>query len=258
MFSVRNYATEATRRSVRAMHYHCRVTMSAVSEYALERLTHGPKLLVLPSARVFNQTAWRRLIALAEGGATLLVTGPIDFDEHWLNVPRLTRFGIHADLRPVGQAEDLRLDESTLRLSYRGEKMQRLEKSLVRGTAVSQVLTLPLGSGRLIWAPLPVELAEQVEPTVALYRYALAQAGVAPLFTVEDDDPGLLIYRAPYRDAVLYALVSEVDSLKTVRLRDNQTRTPVTLQLPAGRAAIVLIGRRDGRIIARYAGAALS
>lgn len=254
MFSVRNFATEATQRAVRAMHYHCGVTMSGVSEYGLDRLHYAPQLIVLPSARILSDAAWQRLVEFAEEGATLLVTGPIDFDEHWLSAPRLVRFDITTGIRPVAQEENLELDGEVLRLSYRGEKIQRVEKAVANGGTTARVMTTQVGRGRLIWSPLPVELAQQLEPTAALYRYALAQAGVAPRFATRRLDPGVLIYPAVYRDAVLYAVVSELGGPTSVSFTHSETATAVEIRLPPGRAALVLVHRRDGRILGRYGG----
>ncbi len=241
MFSVRNHATAATRRAVRAMHYHCRVTMGAVGEYALGRLETAPKLLVVPSPRILSETAWQRLLAMTERGATLLVTGPIDFDEHWRPVTRLERFGVQATLRPVAQEEALQLGSMTLRLSYRGEAMQRIEAAFLPDRPHARLLSFPVGRGRLIWSPLPVELAEAVEPTVALYRYALEQAGIAPIFALADDDPGLLVYPARFREATLYAIVSERGSPTAVRLADRESGRVLELTAPAQRGLLALI-----------------
>jgi hypothetical protein len=252
MFAARNFATQATQRCVRAMHYRCRVAMGAVSEYALDRLVYEPRLLIVPSPRVLTQEAWQRLTQLAERGATLLVTGPIDYDEHWLPVPRLERFGIDARTAAVANEEDLELDGATLRLSYRNLKIQRVEKAIVAGGSPAGVVRAPLGRGSLIWSPLSVELAEQTEPTVALYRYALARAGIEPAFELERDDPGVLAYPAIYRDAVLYALVSELGTATTVALGDRETGSLVQASLGPGRAALALLDRRDGKLVGWY------
>jgi hypothetical protein len=251
MFAVRNFATQATQRCVKAMHYHCRVAMSAVSEYGLDRLDHEPRLLIVPSPRILTEVAWQRLVARAQDGATLLVTGPIDFDEHWLPVPRLERFGLRTDIAAVANEEDLELGDTTFRVSFRDLKVQRLEKAAVDGETGPRVATLPIGRGRLIWSPLPVELAVQEEPTAALYRYALDHASVQPVFSLEPDDPGVLVYPAVHRDAVLYALVSELAHPQAVKLRDRVSGSSVEATLPAGGASLLLFGR-DGQLLGKY------
>jgi hypothetical protein len=258
MFSVRNFATAATQRCVRVMHYHLRVTMGAVGEYALDRLDYRPQLIVLPSPRILTEAAWRRLLQLVRDGATLLVTGPIDSDEHWLPVERLERFGVQATVRPVAQEEHLAIGNMVYRLSYRGDKFQRLEKSVRAPAEPARVAEFREGTGRVIWSPLPVELAEGIAPTAVLYRDALAAAGVEPLFDMERPDPGVLVYPAVYREAVLYGIVSELGSATDVRLTHAETGTELEFDLAPGRAALALLGRNDGRILGRYAPAARS
>jgi hypothetical protein len=253
MFSVRNFATAATQRCIRAMHYHLRVTMGAVGEYAIDRLDYTPKLIVLPSPRILNEAAWQHLLELVRDGATLLVTGPVDSDEHWLPVERLARFGVEATVRPVAQEEHLGIGDMLYRLSYRGDKFQRLEKSVQVPGAPARVAEFREGRGRVIWSPLPVELAEQIAPTTVLYRHALAAANVESRFRVERADPGVLIYPAVYGEAALYGIVSELGSATEVRLTDIETGTSLEVALPAGRGALVLVGSRDGRILGRYA-----
>lgn len=252
IFSVRNFATEATRRAVRAIHYRCRVTMSAASEYALDGIDYAPRLVILPSPRVLAEEAWQRILDLARAGATLLITGPIESDSHWRPISRLEPFGIDSRSRPVAQEEQLEIDGVIYRLSYRGEKIQRVEKALIAGSSFARVIQAPIGRGRLIWATLPVELAEQIEPTVALYRLALRQANVVPGFSLEEDDPGILVYPALYDDVALYGVVSESGVPRTATFTHGGRGREVSVTLASGRAALLLLGRADGRVLARY------
>jgi hypothetical protein len=256
LWSSRNQATDATKRGVRVMAYHCRVPLAGVSEFTLDRLASRPRLLVVPSPRMLSEAAWRRLLELARGGATVLVTGPFEADEYLLAAPRLPEWGVRADVRPVTQAEDLVLGDERWRLSYRGDRMARVEKAVVEGE-VATLRRFAAGRGQLLWCPLPVELAAEVEPAAALYRAALASAGVRPGFTVrQGDDPAVLMWRAGYRDAVLYTLVSERAEGTDIELRDGETGAVVRARLPGQRAAMVLVGR-TGQELARYGGDAV-
>jgi hypothetical protein len=252
LFSVRNFATAAMQRAVRAIHYHCRVTMGGASEYALDRIDRTPPLLIVPAPRILTDAAWRQLLDFAEDGAWVVLTGPIDLDEHWIPAPRLQRFGIEATLQPVANEEDLDIAGLVQHLSFRDLKTQRLHKAVAAGQSVARTLSIPVGRGGLIWSPLPVELAEQIEPTVALYRYALGQAGIEPIFALERDEPGVLVVPAVHRNCVLYGLTSELGRATTLALRHKKPDSTVEVSLPAGRAALVLLDRRDGRLIGRY------
>lgn len=251
LFSTRNYATEATRRCVRVMHYRLNTPMAAVSEYRLESILNPPKLIILPSPRTFNEKAWNTLLQIVEQGSTLLVTGIIDADDHWVPVERLRQFDLEATTKPVTQEEFLSIDGQEYQLSYRGEKIQRVEKAVVKEGSTPRVVSVAHGKGRIIWSPLPVEISDTIEPTVALYEHTLKQADIAPIFSVQGKDSSVLIRPTVFDAAVLYTFVSECDRDTELKLIHNETGTPIIVTVPAQRSAMLFISRKDGRIMAR-------
>ncbi len=78
MFSMANTATDATRRAVRVLQYRCRVSASAVSEYAAAAGMRVPSLVLLPAPRVLRLETWDALLAWARRGAVVLATGPLE------------------------------------------------------------------------------------------------------------------------------------------------------------------------------------
>ena len=105
MFSPRSLAVEATQRAVRVLANHLHVQARAVGEYGLADTLGAPRLIIAPSPRVLTDAAWQALMAAVENGATLLVTGIIDADEHWLPVERTKALGLRASSRPVAGQE---------------------------------------------------------------------------------------------------------------------------------------------------------
>lgn len=251
MFSVRDHATAATRACVRVMHYHCGVPMRAVGEYSLENLGK-PRLIVLPSPRALSQDAWETLVKAMEEGAALLVTGPIDWDEYWRPVDRLSKFDMQAETRPVTREEEAIVFGTEHRLSFGGEKVHRVDKAVIGGQS-GFVRVEACGSGKLLYAPLPFELADNVEPTAALYQFALKQAVVEPQFSVEKMDPCVLIRPQIFEEAVLYSIVSETDADKKFELADKLTGRTLSVEVPAQRAVMFLLGP-DGKVVAQYGG----
>jgi Cellulase (glycosyl hydrolase family 5) len=116
----------------------------------------------------------------------------------------------------------------------------------------SGAIRIAMGKGAVLWAPAAVELAGDDGPATALYGWALAQAGVVPAFTVEGADASVLVHAAAYRDALLLTLVGGTEDA-AVRVTPRESRAVLTAAVPAGRAALLLLGRRDGRVLARYA-----
>lgn len=114
----------------------------------------------------------------------------------------------------------------------------------------SAAVRVPIGRGEILWSPLSVELAGDDGATVELYRWALGRARLVPAFTVEGVDASVLVHAATYHGAVLFTLVSEVSRSSLVRLRYGDRDFDVTL--PGERAALLLVARSDGRLLARY------
>ena len=252
MFSVRDHATPATRACVRAMHYHCGVPMRAVGEYSLENLGK-PRLIVVPSPRALGQGAWETLVKAMEEGAALLATGPIDWDEYWRPTDRLSKFDMQAETRPVTREEEAIIFGTEHRLSFGGEKVHRVDKAVIGGQSGFAKVEA-CGAGKLIYAPLPFELADNVEPTAALYQFALKQAVLEPPFSVEKIDPCVLIRPQFFEEAVLYSIVSETDADKEFELTDKLTGRTLSVKAPAQRAIMFLLSRPDGKVLAEYGG----
>ncbi len=250
MFSVRNYATEATQRSVRAMQYHCRVPMRAVSEYALNADHPGAKLVIVPSPRTLTGAAWTALAAMAERGSCVVLTGTFDRDDHFLLADRMQPLGVKAVSAPVMSEESLRIDGTSFRLNYRDDKMQRIEKAVVAGQDGPSVMTIERGKGKILWSPLPVELSEPVEPNVALYTYALKLAGIVPEFTMDEPDPSVLVSPTVFGDNVLLTLVSEGDRETVVSLLHSISGRRLSVALHPQKGTMLLLDRTKGTTLA--------
>ncbi len=249
MYSTRNFATEATRRCVRAMYNHCNMTMSSVSEYRLESLKKAPQLLVVPSPRTLNEKSWQALVKFVEQGSTIVISGAFNADDHWLPILRTNEFGVEAVTTPISQVEFLAIDGKEYQLGFRGDKLQRIEKAVVSNANKPEVVTFSRGKGKIIWSPLPVELAEDIDPTVALYSYALKEAGCQPVFSREEKNSSVLIVPTVFEDAVLYTYVSESDRDTEVRITHVETNTPLRVHVTAQRTVMMFIQRNNGNII---------
>jgi hypothetical protein len=116
----------------------------------------------------------------------------------------------------------------------------------------SGAVRIPLGRGALLWSARSVELDKDDTATVELYRWALGRARLAPAFTVAGADASVLVHAAEYHHAVLFTLVSESPRSSVVRLRRRGARRDLEVTLPGERAALLLVNRLDGRVIARY------
>ena len=116
----------------------------------------------------------------------------------------------------------------------------------------SGAVRLPMGRGEILWAPGAVELASDDGAAVALYRWALARAGVTPRFDVDGADASVLVHAAFYRGAVLFTLVSEKQESSDLSVGLGGAGGEHDVVLPGERAALLLVRRRDGAVLASY------
>ena len=257
MFSVRNLATAATKQCVRIMHHACQTPLTAVSEYGLENISKPPALILVPSARVLSDGAWNTLADFARRGSTLAVTGFIESDEYWRPAQRLSAFGLGISSTPVAREERTRIDGMEYGVSFRGDKLQRVERAVVEQQDPREVALIPVGSGSVLWSPLPLELGDADEPTRAFYAMALRQAGIRPVYALTPEDPSILVRPSLFKESVLYTIVSESGSDAAVELTDLANGITHPLSVRAGRAEMLLVDRATGAQIGRLEGARL-
>ena len=248
MFSPRSFANEATRRCVRAMYYHCGVPMQAVSEYTIGDYSLNAKLIIVPSPGVLTQKCWDALLAASRRGATVAISGVIDADDHGLPVERSRLFNADAIIESVSQSEEVSIGTQSFTTRYEGEKIQRIEKSVFPGNGI---LFQPYGLGRFIWSPLPLELGDSMPALVAFYKHVLTQSGITPVFHASPHSPSVLVLPSMFRDVVLYTFISENDQDKMINLTHLETRSRVAVGVAAGRATMILLDRKSGKLLSR-------
>jgi hypothetical protein len=111
--------------------------------------------------------------------------------------------------------------------------------------------TLTKGKGKIFVTSEPVELAEGLQPAADLYTWALKQAGVEKPYTGQSS-AGVLVRPLVLADSVLYLIVSESENIEKVSVHDKLSGGEINLTVSPGRAALILLSRKDGRVLARF------
>jgi hypothetical protein len=251
---------EAQQKSVRVLNYLCgtpayvlsenQVAQSANGHFANLPQTEVPKLVILPSAHALSDEAWSALLQYVDGGGTLLVTGSAERDEHWRATQRFAALGAPA------AAESLLLRTAMQRL---GDKFEALSFTFDKQQSADHLMfadgetfhTLTKGKGRVFVTSEPVELAEGLQPAADLYAWALKQAGVEKPFSGQTS-AGVLVRPLVLADSVLYLIVSESQDTEKVSVHDKLSGGEVNLTVSPGRAALILLSRTDGHVVARF------
>jgi hypothetical protein len=243
-----SYALEAQQQSIRALYQYARLDAYAVGEYQTE-LLGDPKLIILPSPCTLDEAAWRAILSKVEAGATLLVSGRFDEDPHFHATGRQSQIGLDYQPRPLTIRENIvKWPDGEMRLIYSGDKTTYLDRAVLTDGATW--IEKPLGKGHILFAPLPLELNDNVQAIGDIYRYAAKTAGVVPDYSTDLRDPGILICPTRFPHATLYVLTSQSGQAE-VSFRDAASGRTITGQVQPGNAAMLLIGE-SGEILASW------
>jgi hypothetical protein len=242
---------EAQQKAVRVLAYELHITPYVIAENQIARLG-SPQLVILPSPQSLNESTWQSLLAYVKAGGNLLINGPVSRNEHWQFRDRAQDLGFTAQIEPQSyRATEIRLPGKIIPLSFDQQKQSYLEALRISdGATWKEILS---GKGRVFWSSYSAELAEGLEPAAAVYSYILATLKIKPAFELQTSLPsGVLISSMELQDSVLYVLESENADVARISLRDAVTGVPLTLKLPAQRATLALIGKREKAVIAKY------
>lgn len=257
-FSTRKLAGDATAKLTRTLSYALNVPFRGMGEYHLGALEQDvPKLIIVPSAHNFSDEA---LVKLTEhvraNGGTLLFTGPLGLNEYWAPVPRLTDIVGDTVLSNVLREELMVLERHSYPVSFGGTRIAQLNKEIAisdGGSQQSEVRCYGLGKGKLIWCPLPVELNERGSSLEALYKYALAEAGVKEeLIWIKGGElPGIYGRKLSFDEGCLYIFVSEYSVDTELEVKDPDTGRSYAFELEAERT-VMFAADREGAVTAVY------
>ncbi|WP_433618117.1 beta-galactosidase [Paenibacillus cellulositrophicus] len=259
-FSNRAFAFQSTTRVTRLLAYDLKLPFRAASEYHLDALRQkAPKLILLPSPHNMDSRALDELLELVkETGATLLATGPLGLDAYWRPTTRLDAVLGERRLANVRREEMLGVNSRLLPVSFGHRRIAEVAKEIPAaaagtGPSMDALVDVPLGKGRLIWSPLPLELNGRDEPILELYRYAAAAAGVEREleWLAGGDLPGVYGRKLSFRDGSLYVFVSEYGWDAPVQVKDPQTGAVYSFTLESDRS-VLFAADREGRITAVY------
>ena len=103
-------ADRSAEKAARALAYYDHLTPYLIYENQIDKMG-SPKLAILPSAQALTEKAWQALLKYVNEGGNLLITGPVDRDEHWQRVNRA------AELIPGAQAVPLTYHNASILVS---------------------------------------------------------------------------------------------------------------------------------------------
>jgi hypothetical protein len=246
-----DFQLQAQRRAVRALAYENHLPAYMIAENQIEKLG-APTLTIIPSPQALTEKTWQTLMNYVERGGNLLITGPVDRDEHWQVVARTRALGVQAHAEPLTYHNaTVQMGDCAIPLNFSQPQQNQLDSlRFDDGSTFKEILH---GKGKIFWAAYPVELSDDSQSTAALYAQVTAKLGITPMFTMQSPLPsGVLSFPSLLADSVLYVFVSDSASDAVINLRDRTTGVPISFSLPAEHAAIAVVGVKEKKIVAKY------
>jgi hypothetical protein len=250
-------ALDTEKHALRAMAYFDHAPLRMLTENRLAELG-TPKFVFLPSPQGLTNEAWDKLLDYVTHGGTLLVTGPVDRDEHWQPIDRVKALGVKATVIPLAvRGTELALpDGKSYPLAFPAD-VQQSATWTTRFDDGKSVEVVPHGSGRILWTADPVEFAEGYTAVAALYRWALNEAGVMPVFKeLEPLSPAVLAFPTVLNDGEIYSFSNESLDAQTVNIVDALTGARIHFKMQPQLGAALLLDRQ-GAVLSSYGGATI-
>jgi hypothetical protein len=246
-----DFQIEAQRRAIRALSYSDHLTSYVIAENQIGHLG-SPKLAILPSPQALSEAAWSSLMKYVDSGGNLLITGPVDRDEHWQNRHRAAELGVTSTVEPlIYHNASLRLGDHNVSLGF-GQQQQNWLDSL-RFEDGATFREIPHGKGRIFWAAYPIELSENSEAAAECYAFVTSRLNITPMFRTQSAiPPGVLVFPTALADSILYIFVSDSANDTMLKISDLETGLPLSISLSAEHAAIAVIGKKEKKLLAKY------
>ncbi len=228
---------------------------NVMSDWHAAEIPATTRVLIYPAALCPDDASFAAVVKWVEQGGTLLLTGDFSYsgERRPERSDRLRRL--------AGVEWGASLYAPTLRQAQAGAAVVAVAGQppvlstaapMLTGRAVTArvlastaagvpLLTLnPLGQGKVVFCSDPLELNTDIAAVRALYRWFLAEAGIAPL-SVTPDDPELYAFQAPTRSGAAWVLFNRHAAGDERAATVATPAGPVTLGLRGGYPAMAAV-----------------
>ena len=290
-YSVYKDLTEtALRRHLQMLNRTLRMQSDLVLEHLLEKdypeMIGKPKLIFVPGAMRLSDGAYDRLLELVGNGATLVISGDVEEDSYFAHKDRiallLKKENVCAKQDSVKAFENIRIRDKSYLLDFRQScaygdvennlKMLKMcvqteecmadEKGMPAEDMASArtaeelmepgVREIAFGDGKIIYSPLPLELADGRDALEALYRFAIEEAGISnEVYQItKGNAESVFVHAIAYEKCTAYTFVNDGPAIE-FKVKDLASGAEFEVSLDANRSAKVWISA-NGEFVSAY------
>lgn len=239
--------TVASQRASHRVLSALRLPFHTLGEHEFNRLT-GEKIILFPSVKRMDPkllSDWTR----AAKGKIFWVSGPVAQDGWGLTTEGLSAFGIREKRMEVHPEESLRLKGGEESLNYSNHKPLSVDKD---ASLTAKVHHFNKNKTSLYYVPVPVEANDQRPPIAVMYGEMAETAKVKPYCDLKGASPWeVTVLPRLFSKAAFYIAFNEGPENRKVQIRDAKFGFKAALEVPAGRAALVVFDSK-GKPLAIY------
>ena len=216
------------------------IVPTMLSEFKLsESRLKGIRLVIVPSGGMICDSGAAELYKASQNGTKILFIGAVEGNEYGKQSDQFRKLGLEHGSRPVSHYEPTNWASedggSKKVLTFGSGKSENLRKS---DTPFLDTL-----KGNILNEPLPIELALEREPLVAMLHAVLKYSGMPS--DISDNRVASRILKTDEVALVVCVNESSADVRREISLGGRTFEIPVR----AGRSRLVLFNRADGTMI---------
>lgn len=255
-FSNRSFAQHSTTHLTKLLTYHLKVPFVGVSEFDLSPLWEQDfAVIFVPSPHHFDTQQLQELLEIAaKKGSTVIFTGPISYDEHFIKTGRVKKLLGETVLEGLDRFEEVLFEDRQYLFSFDNTYVSKAFKETGKdGGCVRK----QIGKGNLIWFSVPLELCCETEKLAELYGSILQECQVKIPFEVMADRgsenllPALFLTRTGWENGSLYTAVNESSKTLKLTVKDAEYQKEYQITVPAEDVCLFLLDSR-GRMAGMF------
>ena len=245
---VTKYIDKAIEQAVKVLSYDLKVNIRIVKGSNISDIDNS-KSIIIPSIGFISDEVWSILNQKVINGAVLLFSGPVNYNIYGNKVDRLVKYTGNTKLIPVANEEELKIGDEFYRVTYNSDIINFANKEILEGEKYHHIHIINIGSGKIIWCPMPIELNGNIKVINEVYKVAMREAKIQrDLIWTRGNTPGIFARKISYSNGYVLVFISEIGIDREIEVADRSTGMTLSFILPSDRIRLLAFDQNNSLI----------
>lgn len=229
----------ALKQAIKVLTYDLKVNSRVIRDKDIESID-SIKVIFVPSQGIMNDNIWQKLYDTVNSGAMMLITGPINYKLSGAKVDRILKYTGDTHLKPLSLENELVIGDINCRITFDERITNITGYEVPIEEQKNKLHTINVGSGKIIWCPIPIELNKNLKVVDELYKFILKDAKIQRDFLwKKGKGPGIFAKKVSSEKGYLMIFISETSDDREIELVDRATGMMLSFVLPADRIRLL-------------------